>query len=182
MNVKAGATSLCQAVPSRSQERFPGRARDRGSCAAAIGSCVPLKTDGQLDLQALHRVRSRLISERTAVINQIRGFLLEHGIPVRRGLRFLRQQLPDILARRRCLSRRQRADAQPLLKLLHACRATWWTTSPRARDQGGIQAIRPTLQHFEAGFEPRSPRHRSVAPTAPGSGSVTSPRVPGRYA
>jgi transposase len=62
--------------------------------------CVPVKTDDQLDLQALHRVRSRLISERTAVINQIRGFLLEHGIPVRQGLRFLRQQLPEILANR----------------------------------------------------------------------------------
>ena len=45
-------------------------------------------------------MRSRLISERTAVINQIRGFLLEHGIPVPQGLRFQRQQLPDILARR----------------------------------------------------------------------------------
>ena len=32
---------------------------------------VPAKTDEQLDLQALHRVRSRLVSERTAVINQI---------------------------------------------------------------------------------------------------------------
>ena len=62
--------------------------------------CVPVKTDGQLDLQALHRVRSRLISDRTAVINQIRGFLLERGIPVRQGLRFLRQQLPEILAKR----------------------------------------------------------------------------------
>jgi transposase len=38
--------------------------------------CVPVKTDNQLDLQALHRVRSRLISDRTAVINQIRSFLL----------------------------------------------------------------------------------------------------------
>src|SRR6266699_2632364 len=62
--------------------------------------CVPVKTDDQLDLQALHRVRSRLISERTAVINQIRGFLLERGIIVRQGLRFLRQVLPDILAKR----------------------------------------------------------------------------------
>jgi len=61
---------------------------------------VPVKTDDQLDLQALHRVRSRLISERTAVINQIRGFLLERGISVRQGLRFLRQQLPEILAKR----------------------------------------------------------------------------------
>jgi transposase len=62
--------------------------------------CVPVKTDNQLDLQALHRVRSRLIGDRTAVINQIRSFLLERGIPVRQGLRFLRNQLPDILATR----------------------------------------------------------------------------------
>ena len=62
--------------------------------------CVPVKTDDQLDLQALHRVRSRLVGQRTAVINQIRGFLLEHGIAVRQGLRFLRQQLPDILGKR----------------------------------------------------------------------------------
>ena len=57
-------------------------------------------SDHQLDLQALHRVRSRLISDRTAVINQIRCFLLERGIPVRQGLRFLRRQLPDLLATR----------------------------------------------------------------------------------
>jgi transposase len=78
--------------------------RDAHAIAEAVQRpatrCVPVKSDDQLDLQALHRVRSRLISERTAVINQIRGFLLEHGIPVRQGLRFLRQQLPDILARR----------------------------------------------------------------------------------
>ena len=61
---------------------------------------VPAKTNEQLDLQALHRVRSRLVSERTAVINQICGFLLERGIIVRQGLRFLRQALPDILAKR----------------------------------------------------------------------------------
>ena len=61
---------------------------------------VPVKTDEQLDLQALYRVRSRLVGERTAVINHIRGFLLERGIIVRQGLRFLRQQLPDILAER----------------------------------------------------------------------------------
>jgi transposase len=61
---------------------------------------VPAKTNEQLDLQALHRVRSRLVSERTAVINEIRGFLLERGIIVRQGQRFLRQSLPDFLAKR----------------------------------------------------------------------------------
>ena len=55
---------------------------------------VPAKTNEQLDLQALHRVRSRLVSERTAVINQIRGFLLERGIIVRQGLRFFARRCP----------------------------------------------------------------------------------------
>jgi transposase len=61
---------------------------------------VPAKTNEQLDLQALHRVRSRPVGERTAVINQIRGFLLRRGIIVRQGLRLLRHLLPDILAKR----------------------------------------------------------------------------------
>jgi transposase len=78
--------------------------RDAHAIAEAVQRpstrCVPIKTDAQLDLQALHRVRSRLIGDRTAVINQLRGFLLEHGIFVRQGLRFLRQQLPQILATR----------------------------------------------------------------------------------
>src|SRR5262247_4424489 len=59
---------------------------------------VPTKTAEQLDLQALHRVRERLVSQRTGIINQIRAFLLERGIAVRQGLRFLRAELPGILA------------------------------------------------------------------------------------
>ena len=61
---------------------------------------VATKTADQLDLQALHRVRERLVSQRTGIINQIRAFLLERGIAVRQGLRFLRAELPDILAKR----------------------------------------------------------------------------------
>jgi transposase len=38
---------------------------------------VATKTTDQLDLQALHRVRERLVSQRTGIINQIRAFLLE---------------------------------------------------------------------------------------------------------
>jgi transposase len=41
-----------------------------------------------------------LVGQRTAVTNQIRSFLLERGIAVRQGLRFLRQRLPEILAKR----------------------------------------------------------------------------------
>jgi transposase len=61
---------------------------------------VATKTADQLDLQALHRVRERLVSQRTGIINQIRAFLLERGIAVRQGLRFLRAELPIILATR----------------------------------------------------------------------------------
>jgi transposase len=59
---------------------------------------VATKTAEQLDLQALHRVRERLVSQRTGIINQIRAFLLERGIAVRQGYRFLRTELPGILA------------------------------------------------------------------------------------
>jgi transposase len=60
---------------------------------------VATKTAEQLDLQALHRVRERLVSQRTGIINQIRAFLLERGVAVRQGLRFLRAELPRILGR-----------------------------------------------------------------------------------
>lgn len=61
---------------------------------------VATKTTDQLDLQALHRVRDRLVSQRTGIINQIRAFLLERGVAVRQGLRFLGAELPNILATR----------------------------------------------------------------------------------
>src|SRR5437763_874519 len=61
---------------------------------------VATKTADQLDLQALHRVRERLVSQRTGIINQIRAFMLERGIAVRQGIGFLRTELPTILAMR----------------------------------------------------------------------------------
>jgi transposase len=54
---------------------------------------VPIKTDEQLDLQALHRVRDRWGARRTAVMNQIRGFLLERGIAIRKGPSYLTSQI-----------------------------------------------------------------------------------------
>ena len=58
---------------------------------------VPIKTVDQLDLQALHRVRDRLVSRRTGVINQLRAFLLERGVAPRTGRRPLARLLPAIL-------------------------------------------------------------------------------------
>ena len=58
---------------------------------------VPVKTTEQQDLQALHRVRERLIKNRTALVNQCRGLLLENGIVIRKGRSHLQQQLPQVL-------------------------------------------------------------------------------------
>jgi transposase len=58
---------------------------------------VPIKSTAQLDLQALHRVRDRLVAQRTGTINQIRALLLERGITVRQGRQALAQALPELL-------------------------------------------------------------------------------------
>src|SRR5918997_813682 len=47
---------------------------------------VPIKQPEQQDLQALHRVRERLIKARTALVNEIRGLLLEYGIVLPQGI------------------------------------------------------------------------------------------------
>ncbi len=58
---------------------------------------VPIKTEEQLDLQALHRVRERWVMRRTAVVNQIRSLLLERGLTLPKGRSHLEQTLPRIL-------------------------------------------------------------------------------------
>src|SRR6201993_4840763 len=74
---------------------------DAEAIAEAVGRpsmrFVPIKTDEQLDLQSLHRVRERWVVRRTAVINQMRGLLLERGITVRKGRHYLEESLPGIL-------------------------------------------------------------------------------------
>jgi transposase len=79
---------------------------------------VAIKTVEQLDLQALHRVRERLVSQRTGVINQMRAFLLERGIAVRQGFRPLRAALPQILTMTDKLSPR-------MLRIIGALAADW---------------------------------------------------------
>jgi transposase len=58
---------------------------------------VPIKTEEQLDLQAVHRVRERWVMRRTAVVNQVRGLLLERGLTLPKGRSHLEQALPEIL-------------------------------------------------------------------------------------
>src|SRR5580658_2640950 len=74
---------------------------DAEAIAEAVGRprmrFVPIKTDDQLGLQSLHRIRERWVVRRTAVINQIRGLLLERGITIRKGRLYIEASLPAIL-------------------------------------------------------------------------------------
>jgi len=60
-----------------------------------------LKSQDQLDLQAMHRVRSRLVARRTATINQTRAFLSEEGIIARAGRHRLQSSFEAILKNQR---------------------------------------------------------------------------------
>ena len=81
--------------------------------------CVPLKTTEQLELQALHRMRQRAVRERTAVVNQMRALLLEHGIVVPLGRALFVRRLPATFAD-------AEARLSPrLLDVLHRLRQRW---------------------------------------------------------
>ena len=58
---------------------------------------VELKSEEQLDVQTLHRVRDRLVGERTSLTNQIRSLLLERGHVVAQGHARLRLRLGELL-------------------------------------------------------------------------------------
>jgi len=73
------AAAICEAV-SRPQMRF-----------------VPRKSVEQQDMQALHRVRSRLIGSRTQIGNQIRGLLAEYGIVLPQHLSQIRKAMPQLI-------------------------------------------------------------------------------------
>lgn len=73
------AEAICEAV-SRPSMRF-----------------VPSKSIEQQDLQALHRIRSRMIGSRTQLGNQIRGLLAEYGIVLPLHLSQVRTALPQLI-------------------------------------------------------------------------------------
>jgi len=74
------AEGICEAV-SRPTMRF-----------------VPVKNHNQQDIQSIHRIRERLVTARTALGNEIRGFLGEYGIAIPTGIRVLTKTLPELIA------------------------------------------------------------------------------------
>jgi transposase len=57
-----------------------------------------VRTPEQIDLQALHRIRDQLVSNRTRLINQMRAFCLEYGVAIGQGAGLFRRDLPGVLA------------------------------------------------------------------------------------
>jgi transposase len=97
---------------------------------------VPVKTDAQLDLQALHRARQRWIGRRTSLINQIRAFLLERGVAVRTGPSYLRHRMLGILANQ------DDSLSATLLSILRELWQEWMQIDERvARTDEQIQAL-----------------------------------------
>lgn len=78
-NDRNDAEAICEAV-GRPSMRF-----------------VPMKSPDQLAVQAVHRIRRRLVTDRVRLVNQIRGLLSEHGIVVARDISQLRRRLADIV-------------------------------------------------------------------------------------
>lgn len=74
---------------------------DARAIAEALGRpkihFVPVKSAAQQDVQALHRLRSQGIAERTALCNATRGLLGEYGIVLAKGVATLRRRLPEVL-------------------------------------------------------------------------------------
>jgi transposase len=100
-NDAADAEAICEAV-QRPNMRF-----------------VAIKSVEQQDIQAIHRLRSLVVGQRTALINQTRGLLLEYGIEVAQGRPALQRRLPEILEDAdNGLSERFRAELQGLYEEL----------------------------------------------------------------
>jgi len=76
-------------------------ANDAEAICEAVGRptmrFVSVKTIAQQDLQAIHRIRSAVVRQRTAKVNQIRGLLAEYGLVVGRQVATLRRALPELL-------------------------------------------------------------------------------------
>src|SRR5712691_13239102 len=59
--------------------------------------CVPVKSEGQQAVLTVHRARELLVTERTALANQIRGVVMEYGIVIAQGIQRLRRELPELM-------------------------------------------------------------------------------------
>lgn len=77
------AEAICEAA-SREQMRF-----------------VSTRSEKQQEIQSVHRIRERLVRQRTALSNEIRGLLMEWGIVLPQGIGHVRHKLPSLIEAQR---------------------------------------------------------------------------------
>ncbi|WP_445219636.1 IS110 family transposase [Bradyrhizobium sp. Pa8] len=59
---------------------------------------VEVKSEAQVDIQALHRIRDQKVSLRTQLVCQMRAFCLEYGIAIHQGIGKFKADFPRVLA------------------------------------------------------------------------------------
>ena len=97
--------NLARILPAqRVADHRSGAKNDRNDVLAILRAgrdkdivAVPIKSTAQLAMQALHRARQGYVRRRTAMGNQMRGLLLEHGIAMAQGEMALSRNVPRIL-------------------------------------------------------------------------------------
>lgn len=126
---------------------------------------VGVASEDQQAVQALHRVRSRLLRSRTAVVNQLRGLLLEYGVAIPQGLAPLRKALPLVLAEERW--------AGLFRQLLEEQRAEWQVLDQR------ITAVTQQLERLSQ-TEPSCVRLQQIPGIGPLSASALWVKLSGQ--
>ena len=59
---------------------------------------VEVKSETQVDVQALHRIRDQKVASRTKLVCQIRAFCLEYGIAIHQGIGKFKADFPTVLS------------------------------------------------------------------------------------
>jgi transposase len=58
---------------------------------------VPDKSIASQDIQSMHRARKRLVRNKTSLINEMRGLLMEYGVFIPKAVRNFNKYMPDIM-------------------------------------------------------------------------------------
>lgn len=158
-------------MPAQYAKPYVGEQKNEFADAEAVPRLrmrfVPIKTREQLELQAIHRVRDRLVGRRTSVSSQIRGLLAEHVISCARDAVAFAAACPRTWATRPVHSPRQsvtspaasgRNAVRPMLpsKTLADSSSIWPTSSPAS--PGRCSRVVETIEDASAPPEIRAAR------------------------
>ena len=136
-----------------------GQKNDRNDAQAIVAAArqprmpqVPIKSVEQQAILALHRVRDRMVKERTALGNQLHGLLAEYGLVLPRGILRLRRAVTELLGEETLPALLQGPVADQLEHL--------------AQIEQRIRALTQQLEQLARASEPcqRLMRHRGVGP------------------